>query len=79
MACLPNNNTRISNKKNLFWQALSQMEEEHLITRAAIPYRDPDKTDASQTILKRRKTEQSACGLEATSTWQKRWGLGKKQ
>lgn len=55
------------------WRPLSTMEQEHLRTRAAVPFRDPDQRDLAQTILERRQQEQIHCGLEATNTWQRRW------
>lgn len=53
--------------------ALSQSEKEHLLTRAAIPYRDPELTDPPETIIQRRELEQQTSNLEATSRWRKRW------
>ncbi|MFN6562710.1 MAG: tRNA (5-methylaminomethyl-2-thiouridine)(34)-methyltransferase MnmD [Nostoc sp. ChiSLP01] len=52
---------------------LCQVEKEHLLTRAAIPYRDPQLSDSSEVILKRRQQEQQASSLEPTSHWRKRW------
>ncbi|RAM50247.1 MAG: hypothetical protein C6Y22_18560 [Hapalosiphonaceae cyanobacterium JJU2] len=52
---------------------LSQPEIEHLQTRAAIPYRDPQLTDSTEVILRRRQQEQQASSLEPTSRWRKRW------
>ncbi|MUH01364.1 hypothetical protein F7734_57500 [Scytonema sp. UIC 10036] len=52
---------------------LSQAEKEHLLTRAAIPYRDPQLNDSADNILKRRQQEQQASTLEPTSYWRKRW------
>ena len=54
---------------------LSQSEKEHLLTRAAVPYRDPKLIDSPQAIIKRRELEQEASGLEPTSRWRKRWLL----
>jgi tRNA U34 5-methylaminomethyl-2-thiouridine-forming methyltransferase MnmC len=53
--------------------ALSPSEQEHLFTRAAIPYRDPDLSDSKEAILIRRNQEQSISPLEPTSHWRKRW------
>ena len=55
------------------WKELSPMEEEHLATRAAIPYRDPTGIDQANEILKRRYNEQQNCNLTSTSRWRKRW------
>ncbi len=53
--------------------SLSIREQEHLATRASIPYRDPSLKDSSQTIIYRRQQEQQNCVLEPTSRWSKRW------
>lgn len=52
---------------------LSQQEQEHLQTRAAIPYRDPTLSDPAEVILKRRLQEQQNSPLPTTSQWKKRW------
>ncbi|MBW4577507.1 MAG: hypothetical protein KME08_19920 [Aphanothece sp. CMT-3BRIN-NPC111] len=52
---------------------LSVQEQEHLQTRAAIPYRDPHLCDPADVILHRRQIEQQASSLEPTSHWKKRW------
>ncbi|MBK1989275.1 hypothetical protein A0J48_017315 [Sphaerospermopsis aphanizomenoides BCCUSP55] len=52
---------------------LSEAEIEHLQTRAAVPYRDPQFSDAAEVIIKRRQQEQQASSLEPTSRWRKRW------
>ena len=51
---------------------LSQQEQEHLLTRAAIPYRDPQLSDSTEVILHRRQQEQYTSSLEPTSHWRKR-------
>ena len=58
-------------EKNL--PPLSQKEKEHLLTRASIPYRDPQLSDSSETIVYRRQLEQQKSSLEPTSHWKKRW------
>jgi tRNA U34 5-methylaminomethyl-2-thiouridine-forming methyltransferase MnmC len=55
------------------WRPLAEMEQEHLHTRAAIPFRDPTGEDEAEVILMRRNTEQQHCGLETTNAWQHRW------
>lgn len=55
---------------------LSQAEKEHLLTRAAIPYRDPQLSDPTEVIVMRRQQEQQTSCLEPTSHWRKRWLLG---
>lgn len=52
---------------------LSLQEQEHLRTRAAIPYRDPSLSDSMKDILQRRRAEQEPSLLEPTSQWKKRW------
>ena len=54
---------------------LSQMEQEHLQTRAAIPYRDPTLRDTAPTILERHQQEQQHSQRESTSSWRRRWGI----
>ena len=51
---------------------LSRQEQDHLLTRAAIPYRDPHMCDTAAVILHRRQEEQRASLLEPTSNWRKR-------
>lgn len=48
-------------------------EQEHLQTRAAIPYRDPNLGDKSEQIIYRRRQEQQNSNFESTSQWRKRW------
>ncbi|MBC6478331.1 MAG: hypothetical protein GDA56_11680 [Hormoscilla sp. GM7CHS1pb] len=52
---------------------LSPQEREHLLTRAAIPYRDPNLRDSAEVIIQRRHREQKASTLETTTQWRKRW------
>lgn len=54
---------------------LSPMEQEHLQTRAAIPYRDPTLHDSAIAILERHTQEQQTSRLESTSSWRRRWGI----
>ena len=55
---------------------LSQAEKEHLLTRAAIAYNDPQLSDPTEVIVRRRQQEQQASSLEPTSRWRKKWLLG---
>jgi tRNA U34 5-methylaminomethyl-2-thiouridine-forming methyltransferase MnmC len=55
--------------------SLSVMEQEHLQTRAAIPYRDPHLIDPAAVILQRHQQEQQRSSLESTSSWRRRWGI----
>ncbi|MBP0013355.1 MAG: hypothetical protein J7545_14315 [Roseofilum sp. SBFL] len=52
---------------------LSEKEQEHLQTRAAIPYRDPTLADTAEMIRDRRQQEQQTSILEPSSHWKKRW------
>jgi tRNA U34 5-methylaminomethyl-2-thiouridine-forming methyltransferase MnmC len=52
---------------------LSQQEQEHLQTRAAIAYRDPTLKSTAEEILNRRVQEQSASPLTPTKPWRRRW------
>lgn len=52
---------------------LSEAEQEHLLTRASIPYRDPSLKDPANIIIQRRQEEQEDSKLEPTSRWRKRW------
>ncbi len=52
---------------------LSLQEQEHLLTRAAIPYRDPTLKDTAAAIRQRRQREQAGSDLVPTSRWRKRW------
>lgn len=54
---------------------LTQLEQEHLHTRAAIPFRDPGLQDDATTILQRHTEEQLRSQLESTSSWRRRWGI----
>jgi tRNA U34 5-methylaminomethyl-2-thiouridine-forming methyltransferase MnmC len=52
---------------------LSQKEQEHLHTLAAIPYRDPTLSDLPEIIHQRRQIEQDNSDQEPSSRWKKRW------
>ncbi len=54
---------------------LSQMEQEHLKTRAAIPYRDRTLSDSAEEILARHEQEQRSSKVESTSSWRRRWNI----
>ena len=53
--------------------SLSPMEQEHLKTRAAVPYRDPTLCQTSVEIIQNRQQEQQKSNLESSSQWRKRW------
>jgi tRNA U34 5-methylaminomethyl-2-thiouridine-forming methyltransferase MnmC len=52
---------------------ISLQEQEHLKTKAAIPYRDLSLQDNVEQILVRRQQEQENSNWESTSQWRKRW------
>jgi tRNA U34 5-methylaminomethyl-2-thiouridine-forming methyltransferase MnmC len=58
---------------------LSQMEQEHLQTTAAIPYRDPTLSNSAAQILERHQHEQQhsqrESSRESTSSWRRRWQI----
>ena len=64
-------------KPNFNFEKLSVMEEEHLLTKASIPYRDQDLNLRKDDIIKRRLDEQSFSNLLPTKTWRKKWRMTK--
>ena len=54
---------------------LSPMEEEHLVTRAAVEYRDPSGTATAPEILAARLARQREAAGESSSAWRRRWRL----
>jgi len=52
---------------------LSLQEQEHLQTRAAVPYRDPTLQDDAATIQRRRSQAQAQSSLQSTGEWRRRW------
>jgi len=54
---------------------LSLLEQEHLQTRASVPYRDPHLSDTAEVILARHTQEQQLCQKESTSSWRRRWKI----
>ena len=61
--------------KNPYIKKLSEMEKEHLRTKASIPYRDPTGELLSKEILENRKKEQVSSNLLNTNLWRKKWGM----
>ena len=53
------------------------MEEEHLLTKASIPYRDNDLKSSREEIIKNRLNEQLLSNLVPTKKWRKKWGMTK--
>ena len=57
----------------LYFNRLSLMEEEHLLTKASIPYRDPNLNSKKETIIKERNKEQLLSNLVSTKKWREKW------
>lgn len=66
----------IATKEQRPLTALSQQEQEHLKTRAAVPYRDPTLRATATAIVAQRQREQQQCSLEPTGAWRRRWLKG---
>jgi len=64
-------------KPNFNFEKLSVMEEEHLLTKASIPYRDQDLSSSKDDIIKRRLDEQLFSNLLSTNKWREKWGMTK--
>ena len=62
-------------ENNLYFKKLSSMEEEHLLTKASIPYRDPTLRADSKVIIQKRIQEQLFSNLEASKKWRDKWGM----
>ena len=60
---------------NPYISQLSEMEIEHLKTKASIPYRDPTGEMLSKEILEIRKKEQKFSKLLDTNLWRKKWAM----
>ena len=64
-------------QSNLYFEKLSLMEEEHLLTKASIPYRDFTLTSKTRDIIQRRVQEQLFSNLQTSKKWRDKWGLTK--
>ena len=64
-------------KSNLNFERLSVMEEEHLLTKASIPYRDKDLNLSKDDIIRERLKEQLFSNLVSTKKWREKWGMTK--
>ncbi len=64
-------------KPNLNFEKLSVMEEEHLLTKAGIPYRDQNLNSSKDDIIKQRLKEQLLSNLVPTKKWREKWGMTK--
>ncbi len=64
-------------QSNFFLKSLSPMEEEHLLTKASIPYRDPSLSSKPQDIIQTRINEQLLSDLSTSKEWREKWGMTK--
>ena len=64
-------------KSNSNIAKLSLMEEEHLLTKASIPYRDKDLNSSKDDIIKNRLDEQLLSNLLSTNKWREKWEMTK--
>jgi len=64
-------------KTNFNLKQLSVMEEEHLLTKASIPYRDQDLNSTKEDIIMKRLDEQLVSNLISTKKWRDKWGMTK--
>jgi len=64
-------------KSNSNFEKLSLIEEEHLLTKASIPYRDQDLNSSKEDIIKNRLDEQLLSNLLSTNKWREKWGMTK--
>ncbi len=64
-------------KPNFNFEKLSLMEEEHLLTKASIPYRDQGLNSSKEDIISRRLDEQFSSDLLSTNKWREKWGMTK--
>jgi len=62
---------------NVSFEKLSAMEEEHLLTKASIPYRDQYLNSSKEDIIKKRIDEQLFSNLLSTNKWREKWGMTK--
>ena len=62
---------------NFNFEKLSLMEEEHLLTKASIPYRDQDLNSSKNDIINKRLEDQLLSNLVPTKKWRKKWGMTK--
>ncbi len=61
----------------LNFEKLSLMEEEHLLTKASIPYRDPSLNSNTKDIIQKRVQEQLFSNLKTSKEWREKWGMTK--
>ena len=64
-------------QSNLYFKKLSSMEEEHLLTKASIPYRDPSLRSKTKDIIQKRLEEQFISNLNTSKKWRDKWRMTK--
>ena len=64
-------------QNNLYFKKLSSMEDEHLLTKASIPYRDPNLSSNPKDIIQKRVKEQLLSNLKTSKKWRDKWGMTK--
>ncbi|MDC3073320.1 MnmC family methyltransferase [Prochlorococcus sp. AH-716-O13] len=64
-------------QNNFYFKKLSSMEEEHLLTKASIPYRDPTLSSNPKDIIQKRINEQLLSNLKNSKKWRNKWGMTK--
>ena len=64
-------------KSNLYFKKLSTMEDEHILTKASIPYRDPTLSSNPKDIIQKRIQEQLLSNLKTSKEWRDKWGMTK--
>jgi len=62
---------------NFNFEKLSLMEEEHLLTKASIPYKDQNLNSSKDDIINKRLEEQLLSNLVSTKKWREKWGMTK--
>ena len=62
-------------QNNIYFDKLSPLEEEHLLTKASLPYRDPELNSKKEIIIKKRLEEQLLSKLCSTMIWKEKWQL----
>ena len=64
-------------QRNSYFKKLTSMEEEHLLTKASIPYRDPTLNSNANDIIQKRVQEQLFSNLKTSKEWRDKWGMTK--
>ncbi len=63
----------IASYRDIKLPPFSTQEQEHLQTKAAVPYRDPSLQASAEEILRQRARTQAVCDLKPTGPWRRRW------